>query len=319
MCDNLACLSDSGCVEPMEAGADGQVPMIVNGRVYWVTPNLDTLADVYAPSPSTGDYIRWNGTRWISSPFLCTDLNGCSINALADVNTQTSAPAVGDALVWNGSAWVPGSSAFDCDDLAGCSVNALSDVDTATTAPAAGDVMVWNGTNWVPGDPISVEYNTDLASPNPYRISYDSATRTLNIPRPTWAFTSGVGAVAVAAPDVFTNVSSLMTTGEASPGLTYNSGAGITVNRTGRYKITASTASADLCASGKLYAAYTVNGGAPVGRYMATQGGATVTQAVGVNGPVLLNAGDVIGVSGAIADCASATILGAYLGMELVE
>lgn len=52
---------------------------------------------------------------------------------------------------------------------------------------------------------------------------------------------------------------------------------------------------------------------------MAIEGGTVVTQAVGVNGPIALAAGDVIGVSGAIADCASATILGAYLGMELVE
>lgn len=317
-CDNLACLSDSGCVGPMDKGVDGQIPMIINGKVYWVTLVLDALGDVSAPTPAVGDYLRWDGSNWISEKFLCTDLAGCSINALADVNAP--APANGDALVWNGSDWVPGAGgAFSCTDLAGCSINALADVDTATTTPAAGDTLVWNGSAWVPGDPISVTYNSDPLSANPYKISYDSATRTLNIPRPTWAFASGVGAVAVGAPDVFVNATGLLTTGEASPGLTFNAGVGITVNRAGRYKITASTASTDLCASGKLYAAYTINGGAPQGRYVGIQGGATAVQAVGVIGPIALAAGDVVRVSGAIADCASATIAGAYLGMELVE
>lgn len=58
------------------------------------------------------------GSRCCNSgtqPFSCTQLGGCSVGDLADVDATAPPPAAGDALVWNGGQWVPGEpSAAAC-------------------------------------------------------------------------------------------------------------------------------------------------------------------------------------------------------------
>lgn len=82
------------------------------------------------------------------SNFKCTDLSGCSIDALGDVNT-TSAVS-GDVLIYNGTTWVTQAQyEFACSELNGCSINSLGDV--ITTSAVSGSVLVFNGTNWVSG------------------------------------------------------------------------------------------------------------------------------------------------------------------------
>jgi hypothetical protein len=67
---------------------------------------------------TTGDFLSWNGTKWISTAAPATVTNGSSI---------------GDLLRWNGSSWQP--TAF---------------VDGGTSV---GDVLSWNGSKWTAGAP----------------------------------------------------------------------------------------------------------------------------------------------------------------------
>jgi hypothetical protein len=58
--------------------------------------------------------------------FACTQLGGCSINALGDVDTGTTPPAAGNTLVWNGTAWIPGTGG------GGSGLTAVATQDTPT-------------------------------------------------------------------------------------------------------------------------------------------------------------------------------------------
>jgi hypothetical protein len=49
--------------------------------------SLDSIGDVTAPSPSSGDYLKWNGTAWVNDPInLGTDTSG---NYMSDVTAGT--------------------------------------------------------------------------------------------------------------------------------------------------------------------------------------------------------------------------------------
>ena len=56
----------------------------------WIAANgiaLDGLTDVTAPTPSSGDFLKWNGSAWVNDPInLGTDTTG---NYMSDLSAGT--------------------------------------------------------------------------------------------------------------------------------------------------------------------------------------------------------------------------------------
>ena len=117
---------------------------------------LDALSDVTAPSPTSGDFLKWNGSAWVNDAIdLGTDTTGnymsgvsagtgisvthtpsegstatIGLDATLDnlSNVTVPSPSSGDFLKWNGSAWV--NDAIDLGtDTTG---NYVSDVSGGT-------------------------------------------------------------------------------------------------------------------------------------------------------------------------------------------
>jgi hypothetical protein len=95
---------------------------------------LDNLSNVTVPSPTSGDFLKWNGTAWVNDAIdLGTDTTG---NYVSDVTsgtgiTVTHTPSEGS------SASVALNAALD--DLS----------DTAITSAAEFQVLEFNGTSWI--------------------------------------------------------------------------------------------------------------------------------------------------------------------------
>ncbi len=85
---------------------------------------LDDLTNVTAPSPTSGQFLKWNGTAWVPDSIP-------TINALDDIGNVTApSPSVNDVLQWNGTAWVNSASAGG-----GLTISA-----SAPASPSAGDM-----------------------------------------------------------------------------------------------------------------------------------------------------------------------------------
>jgi hypothetical protein len=84
-----------------------QDELVVIGRLRTgaVAPitNLDDLADVQTPSPAVGQFLQWDGTKWMAASV--TAVGSSSLDDLADV--QSASPANNQYLKWNGSYWEP--------------------------------------------------------------------------------------------------------------------------------------------------------------------------------------------------------------------
>jgi hypothetical protein len=87
----------------------------VNGQTGVVVLALDDLSDVNAASPTSGQFLQWNGSEWVPStvaPGGVTSVNGdigpAVILNLGDLNNVIApSPSVNQILQWNGSAWIP--------------------------------------------------------------------------------------------------------------------------------------------------------------------------------------------------------------------
>lgn len=95
---------------------------------------LDDIADVNAPSPSSGDYLKWSGSAWINDPInLGTDTTG---NYMVNVSAGTGM-SVSHTQGEGSTATVSLNANLD----------ALTDV--AITSPVLRQVVKYNGTSWV--------------------------------------------------------------------------------------------------------------------------------------------------------------------------
>ena len=109
---------------------------------------LVELSDVDITSPSIGQVISWNGTKWVTSTLPAQTVP--ALVTLTDVDI--TAPVVGQVISWNGTKWVTST-------LPEQTVPALTGLtDVSITTPATGDAVVWNGTAW-----ISAAMSTTLA------------------------------------------------------------------------------------------------------------------------------------------------------------
>ena len=78
----------------------GNASTVTNGL--YTSSSINELIDVdtVSASPTSGQFLKWNGTNWVPDSVP-------TINALDDIgNVSASAPTSGDFLKWDGSAWV---------------------------------------------------------------------------------------------------------------------------------------------------------------------------------------------------------------------
>lgn len=128
-----------GLVDVSTSGAtDGQAlaynlslqqwePQTISGGGGGAT-DLDGLSDVLLTTPSTGDFLRYNGVAWVdvapttdhvteganlyyTDAKVDTRIGLANFGDLADVDMTTSAPSNGDGIEWDGTNWVPTTSA----------------------------------------------------------------------------------------------------------------------------------------------------------------------------------------------------------------
>ena len=193
----VASVSGGTGISVSGSGGEAATPQVI------LTANLDQLLDVTAPTPASGDFLKWNGTAWVNDPIdLGTDTSGnyvsdvtagtgiavshtpaegstptVSLNATLDdlSNVTAPSPASGDFLKWNGSAWVNDPINLGTDTTGNymsgvtagtgitvthtpsegssatvalnASLNTLTDV--VVSSAAIGDVIEHNGTNFV--------------------------------------------------------------------------------------------------------------------------------------------------------------------------
>ena len=87
----------------LSVGTDGQ-RLVANSSatsgISWAAHDLDSLSDVVIATPSSNQFLRYNGSAWVNSSIA--EVN--AINDLSDV-TITSV-ATNQVLLYNGSAWV---------------------------------------------------------------------------------------------------------------------------------------------------------------------------------------------------------------------
>lgn len=100
-----------------------------------IPTDLDSLTDVAISSPTTAQLLRYNGTTWQNATVaLTTDLD-----SLTDV-TLTS-PTSGQALIYDGSVWR--------NAAAGSTTALASLTDVTITSPTTDQLLRYNGTKWV--------------------------------------------------------------------------------------------------------------------------------------------------------------------------
>jgi len=75
------------------------------GSVDLGNESVGALNDVDITGITTGQFLEWDGTKFVAASASAADLTNESITELSDVATDT--PNSGDALVWNGASWAP--------------------------------------------------------------------------------------------------------------------------------------------------------------------------------------------------------------------
>jgi len=155
----------------------------------WVAANsiaLDGLSDVTAPTPTSGDFLKWNGTAWVNDAIdLGTDTTGnyvsgvssgtgisvshtpsegstatVSLDATLDnlSNVTVPSPTTNDVLQWNGTAWVNVAAST----VGATNLDGLTDV--VITTPEEFQTLEYNGTNWVNAYASTVTYVRNVES-----------------------------------------------------------------------------------------------------------------------------------------------------------
>ena len=67
--------------------------------------SINELNDVNTAGIQNGQFLSWDGTRFVATAQSAADLTQETLSELGDVATDS--PVSGDSLVWNGSAWAP--------------------------------------------------------------------------------------------------------------------------------------------------------------------------------------------------------------------
>ena len=101
--------------------------------------SLNDVGNVNAPSPQTGNFLKWSGTEWIAQAI--------NLNDLADVDAPN--PTNGQVLAWNDTdeeweATTPSAGATVLNDLN----------DVNAPSPTDGQALIWDNASsrWINGE-----------------------------------------------------------------------------------------------------------------------------------------------------------------------
>jgi hypothetical protein len=146
--------------------------------------DLTDLSDVLFTVPVSGQFLKFDGTRWVNGTIP-------TINTLDDIgDVSASAPPDGYFLkyVSASSSWVPAAIP---------TINALDDIgDVSASAPSSGQFLKWNGTAWVPETIIGGATISDTAPAAPLagQLWFDSTVgKTFVYYDSQWIEVGGVG------------------------------------------------------------------------------------------------------------------------------
>ena len=170
---------------------DGTTITITNGVISSVggtggadisASSIDALNDVDTTTsvPSSGNLLKWNGTKWIPGSVTAADVGLGNVTNQSKATMFTSPTFTGTVALPAGST-IGGATIANTGNITflnnsistttgnisiakltsfsaginvtgaiGASINALSDVDTVTSAPVSGQVLKWNGSAWTP-------------------------------------------------------------------------------------------------------------------------------------------------------------------------
>jgi len=157
---NGAYSEDYVTVSFSEPPAEDEMQIVIYGAIQSTTVNitgrLDNLSgDVMIGSPSSGDGLSYNGSKWVNRKAnITTDMGDVII----------SGNATGQFLKFDGNTWINSSIP---------TINNLDDVgDVNVSSKSTDDLLKWNGSAWVAVTPTksivglsNVDNTTDLNKP----------------------------------------------------------------------------------------------------------------------------------------------------------
>lgn len=134
-------------------GSDGQVLTATATSIEWAAgggggvSDLNDLGDVTISTPNTGEYLRYNGTAWVDSALLASDIFDVT-NATGDILVRGASGYARLAIGTNGHVLTSnGTTATWAAAASGSTtLDGLTDTDIRTIA--TGDYLRWDGTNW---------------------------------------------------------------------------------------------------------------------------------------------------------------------------
>ncbi|UOF01126.1 beta strand repeat-containing protein [Bdellovibrio reynosensis] len=119
--------------------------------------------DVASSAPTTGQYMKYDGTQWVGSAVGISDVTGLSANLATYQTTAAFNAAVGsgNCAAHQTPYWNSVSGSFQCQainvsvagDISGTigavSVDKIKGVAVDGTAPTSGQVLKYDGTKWI--------------------------------------------------------------------------------------------------------------------------------------------------------------------------
>jgi len=119
---------------------------------------------VSAATPTSGNFLKYNGTQWLGSVIDTSDVSGLSAALATYLTTSAFNTAVGsgNCAAHQTPYWNSVSSSFQCQainislagdvsgPIASVTVNKIKGVDVDTTGLTSGQVLKYDGTKWAP-------------------------------------------------------------------------------------------------------------------------------------------------------------------------
>lgn len=147
LADNDFFVFDGGSINAWVARSVAEVQAILS-----VPVNLNDLADVNVPSPTSGQVLKWNGSQWAAATDNTGGGGGSGASALAgltDVAIDSTATN-GQVLTYHNGFWIaqtPSAGGSGATALAG-----LVDVTIDSTVHD-GQVLTYSAGHWIPATP----------------------------------------------------------------------------------------------------------------------------------------------------------------------
>ena len=165
------------------------------GSVDLGNESVGALNDVDISGIATGQFLEWDGTKFVAASASAADLTNESITELSDVATDT--PNSGDALVWNGASWAPqavssgsggsGTTAeyfklnYSTSGALESITNTTSGVSATILSATGGDIeIVFSGYTFPPAGVLIYGYSRATNEYNMTPLNKDITTRKIS-------------------------------------------------------------------------------------------------------------------------------------------